>query len=230
MRKLFRKSNNIEEHKAVFSVRVDFNYEYRERIRKIDKVRKIDEDEQLRPGGRYYFESNDENKIGVKATYENIRDFVSNVLVGDLANVCNQYLDVPLDVPVKIQVTGNYDGSLVLVFSAIFNTVQFISGVKDIYDIAQLIRDLAEERIEKRLDKEYGNYFKVNVKQRLPRDSREDYYNLERMMEKGRLPLVFSTQSKNKCGAFFWYLLVSNIVLVSVIMLLVFKALQKVYW
>jgi hypothetical protein len=129
-------------------------------------------------------------------------------------------------------VNGRYEGSLVLVFSAIFNTIQFISSIKDVYDVAQLIRDLAEERIEKRLNKEYGEYFDVSVKQRLPLKPDKDYYfELERLFKNGKPPVIFRSDGfKNQRDAFFWYLLWCNVVLAGIIGLLVIKALLKVYW
>jgi hypothetical protein len=208
--------NRQSSAKAIFSVTIDFNYNYRQNRDK-DDIR-------LSPGGRYYLK----NKRNETATaYEDISDFVANVIVGDLAEVCNQYLDAP----VTLSVNGRYDGSLVLVFSAVFNAIQFISGIKDIYDIAQLIRDLAKERIEKRLEKEYGDVFDVNVAQRLPGNrDRYDLFELQHLMRKGRFPFSLQLDApESKRDAFFWYLLASNIILATSVILLVIKAVLKVY-
>jgi hypothetical protein len=113
MKHPFRKANPTE-LKAVFSVTVDFNWQYRKD--------RNDDSLYLQPGGRYYFKKQrDENGV----TYENLGDFVTGVLIGDLNEVCNQHLDAPI----KIAVNGKYDGSLVLVFSAIFNAIQFVSCI-----------------------------------------------------------------------------------------------------
>jgi hypothetical protein len=224
MKKLFSKAKTAQSCKAVFSVIVEFNYQYQKNIN----------NDKLQSGGRYYFkkrkEENNYNKQWEEngITYENISDFITGVIVSDLASICNQYLDEPIE----INVNGKYEGSLVLVFSAIFNAVQFISSVKDIYDMAQLIRDLAEERIEKRLNSEYGEYFDVNVKQRLPlKPDRDYYFELERLFKNGKGSFMVSSEySKNQRDAFFWYLLGCNIVFAGIIVLLVIKALLKVYW
>jgi hypothetical protein len=51
------------------------------------------------------------------------------------------------------------------------------------------------------------------------------------MFRKGRFPLSFHyEQPEKQRDAFFWYLLISNIVLVGLIVSLVIKALLKVYF
>ncbi|MDR0867794.1 MAG: hypothetical protein LBP75_04870 [Planctomycetota bacterium] len=222
MKNPFRRAESGEQVKAVFSVMVDVNYNYRNDCG--------DENAYLQPGGRYYFNKyakSHKNVEGNGVSYEKISDFITGVITGDLTEVCNQYLDTP----VELKVNGKYDGSLVLVFSAIFNAVSFISGVKDIYDIAELIRDLAKERIEKRLDKEYGEYFEVRVERRLPnRRHSDDYHDIEHMPKHGRIPLAVRQAERGMRDAFFWYLLISNIVLVGITVSLVINALIKVYW
>lgn len=176
----------------------------------------------FKPGGVYYFSN--ESRV----SYEAVKDFVVNVLQSDLAKVCELHIDTP----VSIKVSGNYDGSLVIVFSAVFNAIQLISGIKDVYDVAKLIRDLASERIESRLNKEYGNFLSVNVVQRMPGRSQENYYyNIRHGMKEGFFhPALMLDDKKPKRDAFFWYLLGINIVLFTIIVLLTVNALLAVYW
>lgn len=222
MKKLFKRKEH-ETVKAVFSVTVDTNYEYRNR-----SFNNGDEEFHLQPGGRYFF-SNRKKNSEESTSYENISDFVSGVLSFDLVDTCRQYLDFPI----SIVVTGRHDGSLVLVFAAIFDAVSFISGAKDVFDVAMLIRDIAKERVEKRLRQEYGDYFDIQVQQRLPRESSREYaFDIEHKLRKGRIPFAFlpSREPSQLRDAFFWYLLVANILLVGMIVLLVIKAVLKVYW
>jgi len=210
MKNPFKKNIIRENIRSVFSVSIDLNRNYGD-----------NRSRELSPGGRYYFEEKQSNN---KVSYETIRDFVVNVIKGDLSEVCKKYVDV------SIQVDGEHEGSLVLVFSAIFNTIQFISGVKDVYDIAQLIRDLANERIEKRLSKEYGDYFYVKVTQRLPRD-RDWVFNAKDELKYTRFPLSYwQHQETPRRDVFFWYLLISNIILFGILVLLTAKALLVLYW
>ncbi|MDR2599614.1 MAG: hypothetical protein LBC73_05005 [Oscillospiraceae bacterium] len=221
--KLKNRNNQTEtEARAVYSVTIDLSHNYRERMKKnVVYSEDYNSKEHFCSGGVYYFSS--ENRV----TYEAVKDFVVNVLVSDVAKVAELHVGTP----VTIKVNGDYDGSLIIVFSAIFSTVQFISGLKDVYDVTKLIRDLANERITTRLYKEYGNYLSVSVSQRIPSKSYDDYNYEKRMIEKGYWHTPFLSENKKlKRDAFFWYLLGLNIVLFILLVLLTINALVTVYW
>lgn len=212
MKNIFSKEHPVHTVKAVYSVKIDLGHNYNNSAKHYS--------EGLHPGGRYYFGKNEQS-----VTYEAIRDFVTGVIESELSDICKMYIDMP----VAIKVSGKYDGSLIIVFSAVFSAIQLISGLKDVYDIAKLIRDLADERIKNRLAKEYGNYFDVWVERRIPKDWDGDYERY--MLKNGRLPInIIEQQPKKQRDAFFWYLLILNIVLFGVILLLVLNAVLQVYW
>jgi len=202
-------------HKAIYSVSIELSHDYQNQFSGRQGTH-------LSPGCVYSF--GNESKV----SYDTIRDFVVGVLVADVSRVCEMHINAP----VEIKVSGEYDGSLVIVFSAIFGAVQLISGIKDIYDVAQLIRDLANERIEKRLSKEYGQYFYVNVIQRLPGRDFKHYIDKKAYMgDQGKIDLAIKRdETIPKRDAFFWYLFGINIVLFAIIVLLTINALRIAYW
>lgn len=147
-------------------------------------------------------------------TPEDIKNEVVGILQSDLPERCKAYFDTPVEVNVK----GSHDGSIVVVFDVIVKAIEFISGAKDAYDVAALIRNITVKLIEKRLDKKYGRgTFLVYGRNHNYRE--KDIYH----------PEVREVHFVNNNG-FFWYLLISNIVLVICIFLLVYGAVMKTYF
>jgi hypothetical protein len=194
------------------------------------------EDERyLTPSGRYFFKSKRhyDNRQSEYISYEQIKNFVVDIINDELPGECRQYIDIPI---IKIEVKGTHEGSLVVFFTVLFNTLQVISGIKDVYDCIELIRELSEERVERRLREAYGDYFDVATIIRIPRD-RYDERHFREMLCNGRYVPIFVSDpqpngyySQQKRDAFFYYLLVANIILFGIIVLLVIKALMKLYW
>ena len=221
--KMTKRNNQYEtEVKAVYTVTIDLNHNYRERMKKnVAYSEDYNPKEHFCSGGVYYFSN--ENRV----SYEAVKDFTVNVLVSDVAKV----VELHVGTPVVIKVSGDYEGSLTIVFSAIFSTVQFISGLKDVYEVAKLIRDLSDERVKSRLYKEYGNYLSVSVTQRLPSKSYDDFYHEKHMMDRRYWNTSFLPENKKtQRDAFFWYLLGLNIVLFILLVLLTINALVAMYW
>ncbi|MEG1669218.1 hypothetical protein [Chryseobacterium sp.] len=214
--RLFRNSvNTHEEIKMVFSITVDLNHNQHSNSTR--------DTASLEPGKSYSFFR--ENQTRIESSFDDIKECVTKTLTDEFPQICKIYLDADI----TIKCNGTYDGSLILVFTAIMNAIQIISSLKDLYDIAQLIRDLSEERVEKRLTEKYGENFSVRVLQRLPNRKCSDY----RIREYKELENPIHVANKEKQTAqrdyFFWYLLISNIILFGLLVLLVFKAVIQTY-
>lgn len=141
-----------------------------------------------------------------------------------MSSICQMYFS---KVPFRIEINGSHEGSIVVVFSAIMNIMQFIGGIKDVYDSFDLVRDLAQEYLEKQLYKEYGVDFDVRVRKIIPKSDYRDYiekYDRRKHLHDDEQKTTYSSRD-----AFFWYLLISNIVLIAIIVLLILKAVMRVY-
>ena len=207
---LFKNRNSSPEtYKAVFSVTIDTNSEYRE---------KSDYHESLVPGGKYWFKQQEKH-----ATYDDLKEFAIRVLNNELDDECRQFLDIPV---IEIKVKGVYEGSIELFFIVVFGVIAGVTGIKDLHDSIDFLRTLVEKKLEKRFQQKYGNHFRIDVRKQIPRD--RDYYDKQHF-HKNHFPLMQSNKQSKRDG-FFYYLLFSNIVLLAIVIVLVANAVVKVYF
>ena len=92
------------------------------------------------------------------------------------------------------------------------------------YDAVHLIREISERHINKKLSDRFGRHFKVDTYVIVP-ESR-DYWRLEEKMR-------WNWKADNnveKRDAFFYYLLVANIVLMVIVGVLVLPTDKTVYF
>jgi hypothetical protein len=209
MKNIFR--SKLGKQKAVFTVNLDFNYEYKK------------EYESLKPGKSYYLK-NDNNKI----SYDEIKNFAIDLIEKTLPREVEEICGLPV---FDIRVNRTYQGSIELVLTIIFNTYQFIAGIKDFYDNLRLIRETINKFLKTRINNEFGDYFDVNSSISYPNT---DYYlNPEEflMRNKGRynLPVFINNGQKPNRDAFFYYLLFSNIILTAIVIFMIYKAVAQTY-
>ena len=122
-----------------------------------------------------------------------------------------------------IRVTADYEGSIELVFVVLFNTFQFVSGMKDFYDNVRLIRNHSKKYISRRLDEKYGYVFNVNSDIEYPTIDRND--DLFWSLRHGKFPFpIHSSDGYSRRDGLFFYLLFSNIILLIIIGFLIFTA------
>jgi len=205
-------------YKSVFSITVDTNAKYQEYSNnKIERNYPIT----LTPDGKYWF-----GKQEQYATYNDIKVFVMDVLNNELDNEFKQFFDIPV---IDIKVKGVYEGSIEVFLVVVFGTIASIAGIKDLYDSINFLGTLVEKKLEQRLKKRYGDYFRVDVRKQIPRNT--DYID-EKYFYKHHDNIVKYLINNNhiKRDSFFYYLLISNILLTGIIIILVAKAVLEVYF
>ena len=103
------------------------------------------------------------------------------------------------------------------------DVMSLFGGMKDTYECLNLIREIAQRYVSKRLIEDYGDYFHVNASIVSERKMSRKDTNKSDETEKVRVKIV-------KRDAFFYYLLVSNIGMIAILAGLVYKAVATMYW
>lgn len=195
---------------ALFRMSIDFNSKAHERY------------ESLQPHCKYHFSSK-QNEQTVTVCYEEITKFVRNVIEYDLSTRYNNSSLISVS---KIEVIEVYRGSINILFSVMFNILGLISGLKDLYDCIELIRELANIHVTNRLDEQYGDIWDVNTRIIVPCERPYERRKLHRPNDDYLVhtyPRIYSRD------AFFYYLLTSNVILLILIIFLVYKAVITMY-
>lgn len=193
--------------KAVYSMHVDFKDEENHEA---NIKRKFS----LKPGKIYCFDN--EQSVSYNDIVQTINTTINKEIKGELS----KYIDLAV---LDVQVQSVYEGSIEVLFTVILNFLDLVGELKDLYDAIILIREISERYIGRRLKEEYGDYFRVRVNTILPG---EYSYRFIRNNTKEKIETV----SSPKRDAFFYYLLIVNIILILVVGMLVFGAVQKVYF
>ena len=196
--------------KAVFELHVDFKREYKEKYG------------ELCEGNSYYLHRKSNTDNGTK--YEDIQGFISSLVEEELKKHLAKTVGIEI---AEIRVTNNYRGSIELVFVVLFNAYQFIAGMKDFYDNVRLIRNQSAKYIRHRLEDRYGSVFDVSANVEYPSIDRHD--DLFWLFHKGGMPFPSKSSESSKRDGLFYYLLVSNIVLLAIVVLLVYRAVKSYY-
>ena len=102
--------------------------------------------------------------------------------------------------------------------------LNFIEGVKNLYDAIHLLREISERHINKKPSDKFGRYFKVDTYVIVP-ESRNYWWLEEKMRCNWNID-----RGMEKRDAFFYYLLVANIILLVIVGVLVFGAVKAVYF
>jgi hypothetical protein len=166
------------------------------------------------------------------ANYSDVRDFCEHVINDEVAKELQELIDWPIK---EVKVNRTYEGSLIVVFSVLFNIYQFIGGIAGFRDTLKLIESTVQRHMKKRLADEFSTngYFEVSVNSEKDRDYG---YMLEKMFHfgmkgRGAFPVpVYEAGYRPRRDGLFWYLLISNIVLLIIIGILVGKAVFSMYW
>jgi len=202
---LFRRRKPI---KAIFGTKIDFrdNKEFGE----------------LEKGGSYHIprRSNQEKQT----SYDEIKSFATNLIEDELKKHLAKTVGLQIQ---DIRVTADYEGSIELVFVVLFSTFQFVAGIKDFYDSLRLIRNHAAKYLNRRLEEKYGPVFNVDANIEYPTIDR--YEELFMLFGHHDLPFPFHSHEHSKRDGLFFYLLISNIILLTIIGFLIFKAVKSYY-
>lgn len=208
---LKRKTAKKHTDVAVFKMHIDFNPEVKE------------EYGPLLPGREYRFLRKQREKA-FYTSYEEIVQFVTNVLNNELVEEYNKSTLLHVS---QIEVMETYKGSIEILFSVIFDTLAVISGLKDLYDCIELIKDLTTIHVTKCIEREYGDSFNIRTWPVVPK---ENTHNYKKSCKHHSNCPIHATSDSYKRDAFFYYLLISNIVLLTLLILLVYKAVVTMYW
>ena len=194
--------------RVLFSLDIDFNYS----AKKIYGPLEI--------GRRYIFpQANNLNSYEQPIYYSDILDSVKRVINDDLKSECQKYINLSID---QIEIIKIYQGSIHILFSVVFNTLGVISQLKDLYDCIEIIKAISKAHLQNRLQTYYGNWFDTSITV-IGRGNRKSY---DCFCEHETLqPIKYRTRDY-----FFYYLLISNIILVVSLILLTYKAVLKMYW
>lgn len=211
MLNIFKK--RFKKQKAVFTTVIDFSNEYK------------GNNDKLRPGGNYY------SRNDKKFTYDQLKSFAVSAIEKDFGREVEEIAGLPV---YDIRVNRTYNGSIELVFTILFNSYQFIAGIKDFFDSLRLIRDTSDKFLTGKLNDEYGEeMFTARTSISYPRT---DYYYYPEdlfMGKRGRHMLSHLANNSNNNSpsrdGFFYYLLLTNIVLTAILIFMVYKAVAQTY-
>lgn len=195
-------------YKAVFRAKIDFRYD--------DGPQKP-----LRPGQTYYFENQRE------VSYNDIANEAVRIINTELKPELQKYTDISIE---EVTVQDVYEGSIEIIYTVILNFLNLVSGLKDLYDVVHLVCEISERHTNKKLSDRFGRHFKVDTYVIVPDDRRCREY-----MEHWRFENEMNGKQRLdgngiKRDAFFYYLLVANIVLLIIVGILVFGAVRTVYF
>lgn len=201
---------------VVFSVTIDFNSSGYLKFGR------------LRPSAQYYFNETEEihgntNNQQMIVTYKTLRDDIVAIINNEMKPIAKIASNNAVQ---SVDVLETREGSILVLFRAIFDTMQFVSGIKDFYESVELIRNLTNTHIRHRLDANYGNYFNVDT---------------ITLAHPNKLPLCadvvpcskkesFIDHLRKGRDGFFYYLLIANVILFCLVVALVFKAVMMVYF
>jgi len=193
---------------SVISIKIDFNHNSKQ-------------NERLEPNGHFHFQREK------SATYDEIKMFCTDVINRELKEEVNDLVPLPIK---AIDVKKSYNGSIVLVVSVVFNIFQFVASIRDFYDSVELIKSIAEKHLRKRLQEQYGEYFTVDARSM----TSNDRYDFEDIMHSDKRSRRLFTALQNtgvtpKRDVFFYYLLISNIVLLGIVITMVFRAVTQTF-
>ncbi len=167
-------------------------------------------------------------------------------LVADIGNVITERLPVDLanifGLHVKTRIVQTRYGSVTVFFGVLLSGFTLIANYKGFYDSIQLIRKHCELLLEGLIRSKYDGELHSNVnvdhpklddprEMRFPRRLRHwlDHYPpeiAEAMWEFGS----FGSANRGRRDAFFWFLLVLNIILLVALGIIVYGAVVKTYF
>jgi hypothetical protein len=205
--KIFRKRNEL---KAVFEITIEFSRDYNDKFG------------DLKEGGSYYFPNNRNHEK--ETTYLEIKSFLIHEIEEELKPFLTKITDLQI---LDLRLNGSFNGSIELIFTILFNSYQFIAGLKDFYDNLRLIKNHSNRFIKQRLDSRYGPVFNVGTNIEYPSIDRHD--EMFWMMHKEGFPFFPNDSFNQKRDGLFYYLLISNIVLITLLGLLIFKAVKTYF-
>lgn len=174
----------------------------------------------LMPETTYYF-----GRFEKRAEYSDVVRYLQAVVDHELAYELRKYID---DDDLEVIVKDTFVGSIELLFSVLINTLTVASGIHDVID---LISKISERFVKQRMYDQYDELFSVDVRVLSPGNKHDHCCHAPGGSCWKREPVIVEKQPESfgKRDAFFWYLLVVNILLSVIISVLVAGAVLQVY-
>lgn len=205
------------EERMVFSVKINLNDAYVHRYHREGFNERSGTEEQkrfvpyLEPDGVYSF--------GSDQRYYNYKEVLSKVesIAHDFKSKCNKENAEWMKIT-EVKLLGIQQGSIKVTLSLLMTLFDVAGGIKNIYDCAEIVRNMLSSHFEEELASKYGGtYFKADTTVLTPTGN-------------GNNNVFACEKVKYERDAFFYYLLISNVVLLIAIGTLVYKAVSLMYW
>jgi hypothetical protein len=158
------------------------------------------------------------------------RDVITNELPTDMIEL--------FGVNVKTKVVGVRDGSLLLFFEVVLAGFNIISDYSGFFDSIELIKSQCRRLLSMRLKDQFNEDFEIGVQTVYPSVPEPMHKEFRRWMDRWRhFPMEFYPEmglppvlGGRERGGLFYFLVVSNIVLLLIIGILVYAAVLKTYF
>ena len=164
----------------------------------------------LKAGGKYYL-----SNFGPCGYYE-IQEYATRIVENELKGELRKYTTADIR---EVKVQAEYEGSIVLVFTVLFKILDVASCVNDVLELVERISEL---HVKKRLREKFGSEFIVDTRVISPADRRGTDMHNQGVSKDASHRVVRD--------AFFYYLLVMNIILSVMLIALVSCAVWQVYF
>lgn len=200
----------ITSKKIVFSAEIENKY---------DKTSK----------GDYLRFSRSQKEENLASRVEKIaRNVISDQLPSDLRKI--------FDLKVQSQIIAVREGSVLLFFEILLGAYNIIGGYKGFYEGVELIKTHCKRLLESSLFNEFREDFEITVRAEFPSVSEPVEYSMRRWFDHSRhfqkegFPFLPISQQSARRDGLFYFLIISNIILLFIIGLLVYGTVVKTYF
>ncbi len=157
-----------------------------------------------------------------------MRDVVEKELPSDLKTI--------YDIDVRIRVITTRYGSLTVFFGAVLSGAALVASYKDFVESMHLIRQHCSQLAQRIVNMRYGGDWQVGVSIQHPRlPDPEDLVPFKWFRRRFPFPEAypapaFSEPPNGRRDAFFWFLVVTNMLLLGSVVALVWRAVSHTYF
>lgn len=190
----------------------------------------------------YKYNSNMPDRIIRPHGHIGKREIRTEELENDLADIIEHKIPARVEelygITAKIKIKKIEYGSITLFFSVLLQGIQMIASYKDFRDSIRLIRDETSDLINRLMKNKYEEDFNVSVHIKSPNMDNGHYLEdlfFDHPKRFRGLNSFFSahnygSRSTGGRDAFFWFLLIMNIILLTALGVMVYGAVVKTYF
>jgi len=206
--KLFNKSKTS---RIIYSANVDLNYEIK------------NEGERLLRNRPVWLPSQEK-----KIDSQEIEKLIEQTIKYDL----EKEIKKTIGLDIRTEINSTRFGSIEVIFTVFITTFSFIASIKGFYDSVMFIKKQTERLLRSNLNEQFGDFFSVGVSAEYPSFESRDISmkEFDFLLRKGKYYGDFEAIIKKpKRDGLFWYLLISNIILLGILGILIMKAVINYY-